>query len=408
MIGTRSRRRFVAALGMVLMPILGACSSNSNNANTTSPASASTESGTPAAVTGSGSSSTADGDAAALLAAGYKGTFSAPPHSGPRATAGTQVWVISCGQSAESCSGLANAAVAGGEAAGWHMHLYDAKLNPANYTVGINQALAAGAKGIIVTAADCDLEKAALQQAKAAGAKTVGMLSFDCNDPLAASKSDPLFSTFVKYHNIDTAGEAFEMQTKLKAAWLIAKTDGKAQIVSTAEPGFLISAHLDKGFTDEIATCSGCKILDTVNVSPTDFANNTATSKLQTALQKYTTVNAVHVTNDSFFQQFADAALKSVGYNNLSIVGGECGTAAALAAIRAGGPEQACVAEASDWIGWAAVDELNRQFADPGSAPVDEGLGFQVVDKDHNLPTGSTYQVPVDFKSAYIKVWTGK
>ncbi|CUU59634.1 hypothetical protein Ga0074812_13014 [Parafrankia irregularis] len=77
-------------------------------------------------------------------------------------------------------------------------------------------------------------------------------------------------------------------------------------------------------------------------------------------------------------------------------------------AIRAGGPEQACVAFSSDpseWIGWAAVDALNRQLAGPGSAPDDQGIGFQIVDRTHNLPESGAYAytVPVDFKAVSVR-----
>jgi len=380
-----------AAAALALASLLASCSSSASS-NTASSSTKVASSDVPPAV-------------ASFLAQGYKGTFSAPPKTGPAAVKGKNVWVISCGQAVASCSVPSDAAMAAGAAAGWHMHLYDAALNPANYTTGIDQAIADKANGIVTVVVDCDLARAPLLQAKAAGIKTVGIDSFDCNDPLDDTGS-PVYSTFVKFNGEATAGDAFQEWDALKMAWLIAQTDGKAKVVATYEPGFLISQHRAVGMKDEIALCKKCS-LDLVAFSPTDLEGNGAQEKLQSALLQNPDTNAVLIGTDSYFAQFANAALQNVGYSHLKIMGGECIDATVTAAIRAGGPEQACVVMPAQWEGWAAVDELNRQFADPGSAPVDEGLGFLVVDKTHNLPASGAVQLPVNFIADYEKVWAG-
>jgi ribose transport system substrate-binding protein len=211
----------------------------------------------------------------------------------------------------------------------------------------------------------------------------------------------------VKFNGEPTAGAAWQEWDALKAAWLIAQTDGRARVIATDEPGFLISVHQIEGFRTEMAQCRTCSIADTVILSPTDLEGSGAQTKMQSALLQNPTANAVLITTDSYFAQFANAALRNVGYSHLKIMGGECIGTAATDAIRAGGPEQACVSVSAQWEGWAAVDELNRQFADPGSAPVDEGLGFQIVDKTHNLPASGAVQPSVNFIAAYEKVWAG-
>jgi ribose transport system substrate-binding protein len=379
-----------AAVATALVSLLASCSSaSSSNAGTSSKQASSN---VPPAV-------------ASLLAQGYKGTFSAPPSTGPAAVKGKNVWVISCGQAVASCSVPSDAAMAAGTAAGWKMHLYDAKLNPANYTTGIDSAIADGAKGIINVVVDCDLARAPMLQAKAAGIMTVGIDSFDCNDPLGDTGS-PVYSTFVQFNGEPTAGDAFQEWDALKMAWLIGQTDGKAKVVATYEPGFLISQHRAQGMKDEAALCKQCS-LDLVAFSPTDLEGNGAQEKLQSALLQNTDTNAVLIGTDSYFAQFANAALQNVGYSHLKIMGGECIDATVTAAIQAGGPEQACLVMPAQWEGWAAADELNRQFAAPGSAPVDEGLGFLVVDKTHNLPASGAVQLPVNFIADYEKVWNG-
>ena len=61
------------------------------------------------------------------------------------------------------------------------------------------------------------------------------------------------------------------------------------------------------------------------------------------------------------------------------------------------------VAAPSDWTGWAAVDTMNSLFTD---APVaDSGLGWQLVDKQNNLPPSGPFVPDVDFKAIYKKAW---
>ena len=50
------------------------------------------------------------------------------------------------------------------------------------------------------------------------------------------------------------------------------------------------------------------------------------------------------------------------------VSGDECSNTA-IAEIKAGGPQKVCIGRDFTWESWAAMDELNRQFASPGSAP---------------------------------------
>ena len=59
---------------------------------------------------------------------------------------------------------------------------------------------------------------------------------------------------------------------------------------------------------------------------------------------------------------------------------------------------------------WATADTINRLLAGetPSQLP-NEGGGFQVVDKNHNLPpAGQAPKPATNFQAVYEKVWTGK
>jgi ribose transport system substrate-binding protein len=403
----RLPRMAAAAVALIaaIMLVAGCSSSSSSSAPTASSAPASASS---APASGSDAGTTSSGVPAAvttLLDAGYKGTFQAPPASGPKAAAGKSVWVISCGQVAASCAEIADAAMSAGKALGWNMTLFDGKLDPTLYSQGILQAIAAHASGIFTVAVDCSIATSPLKQAKAAGIAAVGVSNFDCNDPLK-NTGPALYSTYVKYTGITGYGTTYADWKKYNAAWIIAQTDGRAKVINSYSPGYLVAEYQNKGFTQEMSLCSTCSIVSSLGITATEQAGTGAQEALQTAITQDQSANAIQVGVSGWFGRFANAAIRSSGRTNLAIAGDECDTAA-IAAIKAGGPQQMCVARDFGWESWAAMDELNRQFASPGSAPVDEGLGFEVVDKTHNLPSGSTWTAPFNYQSAYEKIWQG-
>jgi ribose transport system substrate-binding protein len=86
----------------------------------------------------------------------------------------------------------------------------------------------------------------------------------------------------------------------------------------------------------------------------------------------------------------------------LAVIGGE-GNPTNVKLIAADRGQDAANAVDAEWLGWAAVDTLNRVLAGRPAAP--QGIGWQIVDRDHNIGEAGTYAVDVDFKSAYRKVW---
>ena len=98
----------------------------------------------------------------------------------------------------------------------------------------------------------------------------------------------------------------------------------------------------------------------------------------------------------------APAVVQSGRADDLYVMGGE-GFAPELDLLRAGQGVNAVNIAPSDWTGWAAVDTMNSLFTD---APVaDSGLGWQLVDKQNNLPPSGPFVPSVDFKAIYKKAW---
>jgi ribose transport system substrate-binding protein len=98
------------------------------------------------------------------------------------------------------------------------------------------------------------------------------------------------------------------------------------------------------------------------------------------------------------------AAAKASG-RKLLLTGGE-GLAPNVALIRKRTQDYAAGVP-SAWVGWAAIDGVNRMFA--GKPQVDEGIGNQAIDTTNNLPTKTPYYdgnaKSQDYQSVYRKIW---
>jgi ribose transport system substrate-binding protein len=190
-----------------------------------------------------------------------KGTEGALPTSGPIPIKGTDVWVISCGQAAIGCSLPTSAMMTAGRMIGWKMHLYDGQLNPALWGRGIQDAIAAGAKGIITYGIDCPLVKQALIDAKQAKVPVFDDEGFDCSYP-GAGGGQSLFGATMQYTPKYPTLQAFRGAAgTAQADWLIANAGPDAKILEFKDTQILTNLAVNQGFEKEIsAHCPDCTV----------------------------------------------------------------------------------------------------------------------------------------------------
>lgn len=351
-----------------------------------------------------GSSDTSDGEtsakgdtpAAASDGSVYDPTYTTPPADASPAAKDKNVWVISVGQASPTGAASSNAAMKAGKQIGWDMKLFDAQLDPAKFTSGIKQAVAQKADGVVLVAVDCPAAKSALQQAKDAGVGTVGIYALDCNEVEA---SDPgLFSAQVsfgdRYANLADAYKAWGADS---AKWAIDKTDGKAQALSFDNSEYLILKDYQEGFATEMKACDTCK-LTSVPWLAADFGPN-LTAITKAALLKDPNADVVQAGSNPTLG-ITQGVTQSGKQNKVNTIGG-LGLSIDNDAIREG-QMTAANAWPTEWFGYAAIDTLNSVFNDTKQR--DQGLGWQVVDKDHDLPDGD-FTGPVDYAAAYAKSW---
>ena len=359
------------------------------------------DSSEPASSTAAGSA--AQGDLVAKWVTGTEGEL---PTSGPKPKAGTNVWVISCGQAAQGCATPSNAMIDAGKRIGWQMHLFDGQLNPVTWVQGIKNALTGGAEGIITYGMDCPLIKAGLQAAAAAKVPVFGDEGFDCDSP-ATGGGKALFSATMKstpdYPDLQSIRQA---NGTAQADWIVANAGPKASIIEFKDPQILTNAAVNVGFEAEIKkVCPGCS-LHPVNFTLADLSNGQLKIKAQSALVQNPNADAVESPTDSDMALVTGPVLDaSANRSKMHIIAGE-GYPQNITQALAGHWQDAGIGNAAVWEGWASVDGMNRLLA--GTPQVFSGFGFRLWQARPavNLPpTGQAYQPKADFQANYLKIW---
>jgi ribose transport system substrate-binding protein len=379
---------------LLALGLAAACSSRSTTA-------------TPAAVespAGSDISPAAAPAADAALAAVYKGTLSAPDSSARPAVKGKKLVIISSGQASISSAIPVNAAQEAARALGWSVTIYDAQLNPANHPGLVRQAMNSGANGIVLDAIDCAGVKAPLEEAKKKGIKVVPIYAYDCNDPFAGKGGEALFSSPINYgpEALKNLGAFAEKYGYAQAQAVIAATGGKAKVVFFNDDQTTVLHYTGKGFLAGMKTCPACSVVANVQFTGLDLGP-TLQQRAASVLLQHPEANAVK-------SPYTAATLLSIGpavsqsgrSNKVYVMGGE-GFKDELDLLRNHQGVDAVMISPSDWTGWAAVDTMNSLFA--GKAPAFSGLGWQLVDRTHNLPASGEFVGTVPYKDLYKKAW---
>lgn len=335
----------------------------------------------------------------------YDGTWTAPPSSGPAAVPNKKIWYVSCGQLAVGCAVPAAAAQAAAEAIGWDFTIYDGAFNAENkYSTGIEQALVAGADGIIIGGIDCSSVQPALEKAKEQGVFVHAFQSWDCDDPSVGG--DALFApTPALSETAPTWTDYTQEMGRLAADWIIADSEGTGKVIEFKLQSKLMGANVTDGFVTEMERCSTCEVVEVVQIPDADVSNGQLEVKAAAAILAHPDADYIHVPLDVMTDLGVAGAMERSGRGDeIKLIAGE-GYAHSLDALRDGGPNSAALYYSLEWIAWGLIDGLNRNFAgetDMGTT----GVGFMLIDSEHNLPEEpETRPQPVDFEAAYRSIW---
>lgn len=306
------------------------------------------------------------------------------PTSSPAAQKGKTVYVVTCSSQGIGCVRAGNGVKEAGELLGWTVRVIDGKGDPGTWNGAIQAAIAAGANGIVLDAVPPALVGDALEKAKQAKIAIVSVFN-----PIPDAQS-PVFA-FVRPDHV--------AQGRLMADWVAANSDGKGQIILVEDREFPELRQRVVGFESEIAKCGGCKI-----VARVDSTIGTMAQRLPGAVsaelsrQAGATYLVAQFDSQAFF---AGEGVRQSGKTGQIKVAGYEGDPQTIDAIR-NGTQAASIADPAEWMGWQAVDELNRAFA--GAPPANTPVAYRLIDKA-NAPDTKGWMGDVDFRAEFRRLW---
>jgi ribose transport system substrate-binding protein len=326
----------------------------------------------------------------------YAGTSTSPATDGPKPEPGKQIWVISLGQSIESAQVYTKAWQDAVDSLGWDVKIVDGKFQPNLWLSGVEQAVAAGADGIILGAVDCAPVKTGLEAAKEAGIPVVGLESQDC---------EPSLESVISY--AEGSFEEFYTQLGKDAALaLVAEGGTSAKFIELRETDLQVTLNMSTGYLDGLDEyCPDCESV------PVEFTGADLGPALQQKVQQTLNANPDAVgmfgSYDDIVLSGASSAILSANRAKDLYVVATPGNSSAMNLIRDERGLSADLVFDGGWEAYATIDWMNRllngETPDASNAPT--GIGYQLIDADHGLPETGTASSTVDYVEAYEQSW---
>ncbi len=399
-IHTSARRRAAATVLVLSALALSACGEDKVEEST--PA-AGGDSAAPAASTGASAEAAGGGAQEAAQAAvekGYAGTSTLPDSTSRPGAKGKRVIFISSGQNSISTAVPMAGQIEAAKALGWQTQLLDGQSNPSLWPGLVRQAIASKPDAISLQAIDCPLVAKPLEEARKAGIKISAGYSFDCDDPKFGGAKHFDAIPFYASANGDP-GEFTRTYAELQANTAIAKFGDKANVLQFNDEEFRILDYTSEGFQRGIKAGGGKIVYATFTVSE---LGPKLEAKVSGELLKNPDVNVIKSPYTGATLLGIQSGIQKAGRaGKVFVIGGE-GFAPELDLMRAGSVDVVNVTPPA-WVGWATIDSLNSAFN--GTDPVDSGVGWTLVDKEHGLPAkaGAEFNDFPDFRSVYKKAW---
>jgi ribose transport system substrate-binding protein len=324
------------------------------------------------------------------------------PKSTPKWKRGQRIWVISCDEGITGCSIPAASLKEAAKLLGWDVTVFDGHSNPAEWGNGITQAIAGRADAIVLDSVDCGSVKGPLEQAKTARIVTYGLNAIDCDEP-GGGGGRGLIDFVGAPKGYKTQSQFIRDWGRMKADYVIAKTNGRAKVITFSESDMLGVKFETQGVKEELAKCKTCKVVANVSVTLQDLGNGGIFKKFQTALAQHPEANAVVTLYDAQILLAVSPALRQAGRTKVIVAGGE-GDRIALRMIRLGLGQSCAFAVDIQDSGYPIADNLIRLLAH--KRPVDEAVGVLLIDKQHNLKRiGTSYNGFFPYAKYYARLW---
>ena len=314
------------------------------------------------------------------------------PTTGPQAATNKTIVYVAQTLTNPGVAGAAQGVKDAAATIGWTVRVIDGQGDQSGIQAAFGQALALHPSGIVIGGFDPGSISAQVKQANSAGIPLVGWHAL--SDP-GPSTNPKLFS------NVTTRVQDV---SKISAQWIIAHSDGDAGVVVFTDNSIPFAAGKAKMIENDLATCSGVKVLQVENIPIPDAGTRTPQefSSLVSRLgSKWTYSVAI---NDLYFDNAA-TPLRAAGKSGSGApynVGAGDGSAAAFQRIASGQYQAVTVPEPLEQEGWQIIDEFNRAF---NNQPASGYVPAVHVTDSSNVGDTTSWDPDNGYRDIYKKIW---
>ncbi len=304
---------------------------------------------------------------------------------------GKTVWWIKFGTNGAGTE-MTNGAKEAAKEIGLNFKEFDGKFTPSEWNRGMEQAVAQKADVIVAFATDTKLISEGMAKAEAAGIPVIYVVS---PEPTKTWGDEDAVVTF-----------DFRDAGRILASSAVCRNDGNVIAHIVQDTTYPNSGPTIEGAKSVLDECEECQV-EISNMPLGDWPKRVPTD-VKTALTKNPDINFVFPLYD-FGAPPAATAIGEAGKTDDIVVGSINGDPVNLALVCSGG-QTGTAAQPTNWIGWAAVDQMGRLLA--GEEPVDQKIPTRLLTKDNlDCPAPKNQKDEmfgtVDYRGEYRKLWTG-
>jgi ribose transport system substrate-binding protein len=314
------------------------------------------------------------------------------PDSAPKPVAGKTIVFVSNDESNDANHAWGQAIIEAAKKIGWKASVIDGKATPMGWINALSQAIALKVDGII-TSADAKSLQDSIKEATSRGIPIVGIHAAALPGPNAELG---LFT------NIQQDPREIG---KAQADWVIADSNGKANVVVTSHNEFAIAETKSRAVVARLGQCSGCKVVDYSN-SPIAEVAQRQPQLVLSWVQRYGMPLYITAVAD-YTLDFQVPALRGAGVDpkQVKLLGAD-GQRSAYDRIRNGQYQVVTVSEPVEEQAYQAVDEMNRAlnkvppstFVQAPYLVTPDNVNAEGGDKNQFNPTNG-------YKEHYLKIW---
>jgi ribose transport system substrate-binding protein len=277
------------------------------------------------------------------------------------------------------------------QALGWKVTLVDGKGTPQGYAAGVSQAITEGADGVVLGAIAPTQIPQELKQLKAAGIPVVDY----------GTVEEPTEELWLGNIGLDVPKEA-----EMLAASIAKESNGEAKLMVVVDKEYSDGNERTKFFLEDLKElCPGCEIVNETEMTVTEIETKLA-PKIGSVLQANPEVNMIFSPFDAAVTPMIQA-IKQAGLQDQVKIVSRGGFKQSTEYLRKKEIQVATIGEATQWIGWAALDTLQRHWNElPITEEVTKSDPLKLLTWDNAPKPGEYFEgEEAEYKRHYEELW---